>query len=90
MTRNTASTALKKPSPVRDVASPPSEAIARLASDAAVPVASHVHDLQDLLAHRLEQTAPARWSMRATLGFVALTCGGFWIGVFLAVRLLLR
>jgi hypothetical protein len=66
------------------------EAIAALASDEAPPVASGVHDLQDLLARRLDESAPAKWSMRATLGFVTLVCGGFWAGVFIAVRLMLH
>jgi len=88
MTRNAASPAFNKSAPAADGGASAHAAIAVLASDEAFPVASGVHDLQDLLARRLDEAAPAKWSMRATLGFVVLVCGGFWAGVFLAVRLL--
>jgi hypothetical protein len=90
MTRNAASTAIKKRAPATRPAPRPAEAIAKLASDEAVPVASHVHDLQDLLAQRLEPPPSPQWSTRATLSFVVVVCGGFWLGVFLTVRFMLR
>jgi len=62
----------------------------QLVSSEAIPVASHVHDLQDLLARRLDAPAPAKWSARATVGFVMLVCGALWAGVFLAIGLLIH
>jgi len=92
MTRNVASAARKTPPAVAPAA--PERATApklapKLATEEAAPVASHVHDLQDLLVRRLEAAPRAGWSPRATAGFVILVCGGFWVGVFLAVKMLL-
>jgi hypothetical protein len=94
MTRKAASVAIEKP-PIAtraatEAATSSRAAIAALASDLAVPVPSGAHDLQDLLIRRLDEAPPIKWSMRATIGFVILTCGGFWAGVFLAVRLLIH
>jgi len=72
------------------VVAPTRRAAARLASDDSAPVASHVHDLHNLLAQRLEDSAPDKWSPRATAGFMVVVCGGFWAGVALAVHALWR
>jgi hypothetical protein len=90
MTRKAAQAAFEKTLPASGAAPPARPQVATLAADDALPVASAVHELQDLLAQRLDGAAPARWSARAMLGFVVLVCGGFWAGVFLAVRLMLR
>jgi hypothetical protein len=90
MTRNAASTATEKRLAAPDIVRTAPSPIAALASEEAIPVPSGVHDLQSLLAERLDATAPVKWSTRATLGFVALVCGGFWAGVYLTVRILLR
>jgi len=90
MTRNAASAAAKKPSPSRKTADQSCAKPAQLANEEAAPVASHVHVLQDLLAQRLLDAAPgAKWSARASIAFVVLICGGFWLSVFVIVRLLL-
>jgi hypothetical protein len=90
MTRNAAQAAFEKTFPAPGAISPVRPPIATLAPDDAPPVASGVHDLQDLLVQRLDEAAPLKWSTRASLGFVVLVCGGFWVGVFLAARLMLR
>jgi hypothetical protein len=41
--------------------------------------------LQQRLA-RAYPTKAEKWSPRRTLGFIMLTCGGFWLAVGLAVR----
>lgn len=88
MSRNAASAAARKALRERPSAAPERTTPVKLADDGAAPVASAVHDLQGLLALSLE--APDRkWPARATVGFVLLVCGGFWAGVFLAVRMLL-
>jgi len=69
---------------------PTRRASARLACDDSAPVASHVHDLHNLLAQRLEDSAPDKWSARASASFVVIVCGGFWAGVALAVHALWR
>jgi len=89
MTRNAASNAFEKAAPALDSVPSARVPIATLAPGDALPVASGVHELQDLIAQRLDESAPAKWSTRATLGLVVLVCGGFWVGVFLAVRLIL-
>ncbi len=104
MSRNAASSAVRKPprakppaasakalspeAPSLEAPSPEAWA-ARLAPDDATPVASHVHDLQDLLARRLEAPTDGKWSGRATVGFVLVVCGGFWAGAVFAAKLLL-
>jgi len=90
MTRKAAQAAFEKHSPAPGPMPAARAPVAALASDEALPVASGVHELQDLLAQRLDASASAQWSTRATLGFVVLVCGGFWVGVFLAARLMLR
>jgi hypothetical protein len=90
MSRNAASAAIRKPLPAKDPAVAGKARAARLASDDAKPVASGAHDLQDLLARRLEAPTVGKWSGRATVGFVLVVCGGFWAGVFLLGRLLLH
>jgi hypothetical protein len=45
--------------------------------------------LQGLLAERVANPAERRWSPRKTLGFVVLTCGGFWLATGLVLRALL-
>ena len=88
MSRNVASVAAKA-LPERHSVGPKHRSSAKLADDAAFPVASTVHDLQDLLARSLETPAGRKWSGRATVGFVLLVCGGFWAGVYLVARLLM-
>jgi hypothetical protein len=90
MSRNAASSAVRKPLPAKGPAASAKARAARLAPDDAMPVASHVHDLQELLARRLDAPAEGKWSGRATVGFVLLVCGGFWAGVFLAAKMLLH
>ena len=93
MIRSAASAPVVAPSTTpltaEDPGAPARAAIAALASGLAAPVASGAHDLQDLLARRLDEAPRAKWSMRATLTFVVLVCGGFWAGVFLAVWMLI-
>ena len=55
-----------------------------------MPVASHVHALQDMLARRLDAQADGKWSARATVGFVLVVCGGVWACAFFAARMFLR
>ena len=90
MTRKMAAAARKGPAPtvepvIRDA--PPGP---QLASSEAVPVASHVHDLQDLLARRLDRPEAAKWPARATISFVVVVCATFWVGLFVVVRLLIH
>lgn len=58
----------------------PSEAVGDEA-----PVPSKAHELQDLVAAQfandLDVPVEGRWHPAATLGFVVVTCGGFWAGV---------
>jgi hypothetical protein len=39
---------------------------------------------------RAYPTKADKWSPRRTLGFIALTCGGFWLAVGLGVRALVH
>jgi len=90
MTRKTAAAALKRPqsatepSPQKDASGP------KIASSEASPVASGAHELQDLLARRLDSPAPAKWPPHAGVGFVLVVCGAFWAGLFIVVRLLIH
>jgi len=89
MTRNGASAAHTQ-SPIEKTQTPARPSATRLASEETAPVASGVHDLQARLARSLEDARAAKWSPGATLGFIILVCGGFWVGVALAVHILLR
>ena len=89
MTRNGA-TAAQSSTSIEAARTPARPSVARLATNETAPVASHVHDLQLLLTQRLEGAPAATWSPRATLGFIVLVCGGFWLGVALAIHLLVR
>ena len=88
MTRNLAAAARSEPLPEMASAARETSVAPKLASADSAPVASHVHDLQDLIARQLDAPASANWSPRATIGFVALVCGGFWAAFFLGARLL--
>jgi len=46
--------------------------------------------LQERLTAEFEALEPKRWSKRATLGFIVLTCGGFWLLVGAAVAMIVR
>ena len=90
MTRKTAAVAPKRSAPAFEPAISGSSVGPQLASDEAAPVPSHVHQLQDHLARRLDTPAPAKWSARASIGLVLLTCGAFWVAAFLAMQMLCR
>jgi hypothetical protein len=90
MSRNAASSAVRKPAPATEAQKQGKARAAKLAAADATPVASHVHDLQDLIARRLDAPPADKWSARATVGFVLLVCGGFWAGAFFVARLLLH
>lgn len=52
---------------------------------------SPARSLQKMLASDLDvRPVKRRWSQRATLGFIVLTCGSFWALVFAVLRLLGR
>lgn len=46
--------------------------------------------LQENLAQAFEQRSPERWSKSATVSFILVTCGSFWVLVFSVVRWVLR
>ena len=90
MTRNAASSAVRKAAPATEAPKSGKARAAKLAAADATPVASHVHDLQELIARRLETPANDKWSARMTVGFVLMVCGGFWAGAFFVARLLIH
>jgi len=61
----------------------PGQPLLAEASASAMAHASPARVLQSDLAHRFAQDG-RRWSPRQTLGFILLTCGGFWAVVALA------
>jgi hypothetical protein len=75
-------------------APPVREAVARVAgaSDTAHP--SPARALQESLmpdaASALEPAIEGKWHPAASLGFVLLTCGGFWTAVAVGVSYLLK
>jgi len=90
MTRNAASVAAKTPSPSRKAADQSRPKLAQLVNEEAAPVASHVHVLQGMLAQRLsDASSGTKWSARASVSFVLLFCGAFWVSALIIVRLLL-
>ena len=89
MSRHVASSAVIRPRSANRPSRSAKVATARLAADDAMPVASGAQALQDLLARRLEGSAEAKWSARATVGLVLLVCGGFWGAVLLVARMVL-
>jgi hypothetical protein len=46
--------------------------------------------LQAHVSRSLDQVSPPRWSPRATLAFVIVVCGSFWVAVGAVAAVLLR
>jgi hypothetical protein len=88
-----ASRAPKGKLPDELAAEPPTARSLAAASGSEPPVASRAQQLQTMLEARLSQDfeppGEGKWPPAATLGFIIVTCGGFWAAVIFAASRLL-
>jgi hypothetical protein len=77
----------KQPLPARRYVASPGLA---LADETAAPAASPARDLQALLQTSVSDRPDGAWSARATLSFVVVVCGAFWLCTALLVQLVFR
>ena len=84
-TRAAAAVRAKAPGASETPLPEPKRKAARVARDDAQPVASHVHELHDLLEAQFVANAPSRSAPRATLVYILIASVSFWIGVALTV-----
>jgi len=76
--------------PAARAASPQLSTVSAVDSSHVAVAESPARVLQAHVSRSLDRVAPPRWSPRATLAFILVVCGSFWVAVAAAAAVLLR